>query len=674
MMRPLGPVLATALVIGVSAQVPPPPPPPPPPPTLGQPGPPPAADSRPGNGLILGQVIDAGSGRPVPGAIVRLAGGTDRPLPAPVEGVRAGGPGPGLAVLTNSAGSFLFRNLPPGTYTAIVSISGYTTGAFGRRRVDGPGRPIVIGENDRVLDATIRIWKQGAIAGTVTDEAGEPLIGISVAALRRTAAGSRLVPVGLRATTDDRGMFRISNLTPGDYIVVVPTTITSVPIAAADEAMEAMRSPSANVSEGIFQQREDSGAPISFGGGMIVGDHQVTLDPTAGILGQGTLTPLVVGGRFYAYPAAFHGGAAGTAQAAVITLQSGEARTGADIRMRSAATARVSGTVTGAEGPVPNIGVRLVPPEIDDAGLSGFETAVTMTDANGRFTFPGVPAGTYIIRSYRVQRPRPDFSALDNFSVVGGVSSGPVPISPAQQQPVPAFWARSTVTVGGDDVTDLSVTLRSGLRVNGRVEFPDAQGMPNPMPTITVSLQPSDGRLAGQPFLPAGRVDQSGAFTTSGYSSGRYWLNVVTPWADVVLKSIQAGGVNLIERPLELDSADITNVVVTFTHRIAELSGTVTGGGGPNDDVSVVVFPADYQAWFTTGRSPRRSATAPADAKGAYLLRLPPPGDYIVAAVLNGRLAELDLPDYAALARTGTRISVTEGEKKTLALTARAIK
>jgi hypothetical protein len=430
---------------------------------------------------------------------------------------------------------------------------------------------------------------------------------------------------------------------------------------------------SGSVGESLLMQREDSGAPFTFGGGLIVGDHQVTLDPNPGLIGQGTLTPQVMGGRFYAYPAAFHGGAAGPAQATVITLQSGEARTGVDIRLRSVATARVSGTVTGAEGPVPNIGVRLVPPEIDESGVSGFETAVTMTDANGRFTFPGVPAGAYILRSYRVQRGRQDFSALDNFSIVGGVSSSPV-ISPLQQQAVPAFWAQSTVTVGGDDVTDVSVTLRSGLRVSGRVEFPDAQGMPNPMPTITVSVQASDGRLPTQPFLPAGRVDQSGAFITSGYPSGRYWLNVVTPWSDVVLKSIQAGGVNLIERPLELDSADVTNVVVTFTHRIAELSGTVTGGGGPNDDVSVVVFPADYQTWFTSGRSPRRTATTPADVKGAYRLRLPPPGDYIVAAVLNGRLTELDLSDYAAMARTGTRFSVTAGETKTLALTARAIK
>jgi hypothetical protein len=100
----------------------------------------------------------------------------------------------------------------------------------------------------------------------------------------------------------------------------------------------------------------------------------------------------------------------------------------------------------------------------------------------------------------------------------------------------------------------------------------------------------------------------------------------------------------------------------------------VSGGSGPNDDVSIVVFPADYQTWLTSGRSPRRTVSVLADRNGAYQLRLPPPGDYIVAAVLNGRTAALELADYAALARVGTRLSVGDGEKKTLALTAREIR
>jgi hypothetical protein len=194
------------------------------------------------------------------------------------------------------------------------------------------------------------------------------------------------------------------------------------------------------------------------------------------------------------------------------------------------------------------------------------------------------------------------------------------------------------------------------------------------MPAITVTLQPVDGRSMAQTAIPPGRVDASGAFATSGYPSGQYWVNVNVPLSGWAVKSIQARGVNVVERPLELDASDVTEVTVTFSDRFAELSGTVSGGGRPNDDVSVVVFPADYQTWLATGRSPRRTVTAAADGKGSYQLRLPPPGDYIVAAVLNERVADLELTEYAALARTGTRLSVAEGEKKTLALTAREIR
>ena len=155
------------------------------------------------------------------------------------------------------------------------------------------------------------------------------------------------------------------------------------------------------------------------------------------------------------------------------------------------------------------------------------------------------------------------------------------------------------------------------------------------------------------------------------WPAGPYWVNVAVPLSGWVVKSIQAGGVNLIERPLELESADISDLTITFTDRPAELPGTVTGASGPNDDATVVVFPADYQAWLESGRSPRRTVSVLADRNGAYQMRLPPPGDYIVAVVLNARTAGLELSDYAALARLGSRMTVAEGEKKTLALTAR---
>jgi hypothetical protein len=637
----------------------------------GQPSQQPATEMRPGNGVILGQVIDAGTGRPVPGAMVRLLGGTDRPIA--VELGRAAGPAGPPAVLTNRDGRFLFRNLPAGSYNASVSIPGYTPGAFGRRRLDGPGRPIVIGENDRVLDATIRVWKMAAIAGTVTDEAGEPVIGIGVMAFRRVVAGGRrrLVTSGLRGQTDDRGIFRIAALTPGEYIVAVPITVTSTPVSSADEYTQAMQTGSSTAIDAVFQQRSESGAPFSEGGGIVVGDQQVSLAGSMGMPGLAAAAPTIAGGRFLVYPTVFHGGA-NPSQAAVIALGSGDTRTGVDLRLRAASTTKVSGVVIGPEGPVSNLGVRLVAPDLDESGINlGLDTALTMTDGAGRFTFPGVPAGQYILRAYRVPQQR--FSVgLETFSVVGGVTTSPIP-PPMQQQAVATLWAQSLVTVGGDDLTDVAVSLRPGLRVTGRVDFQGAQAAPQPLPPVTVTLQPMDGRVLGLP-IPPGRLDAAGAFTTSGYPPGRYWVNVAAPLPGWVLKSIQAGGVNLIERPLDLESGDISDITVTFTDRTSDLSGTATGASGPNDDVSIVVFPADYQTWLANGRAPRRTATALADRNGAYQLRLPPPGDYIVAAVLNGRTGELELAEYSALARQGTRISVGEGEKKTVVLTAREIR
>ena len=637
--------------------------------------PPQQTEARSGNGVILGQVIDAGSGRAVPGAIVRLVGGTDRPIP-----VAPGSPPGPPTVITNRDGRFVFRNLPAGSYNAIVTISGYTNGTFGRLRLDGPGRPILLAENERVVDATIRLWKQAAITGTVTDESGEPLIGVAVTALRRTTVGGRRRLVGsARVSTDDRGIFRLAGLTPGDYLVAVPMTVTSMPVAAADEYMQAMYS-GTNTHSKLMSQRAESGAPETFtGSGLVLGDQQISVEQSFGPFGQsGGATGSIVDGRFFALPTTFHGGVAASAQATVISLQSGEARTGVDIRLRSVATSRVSGVITGPEGPVPNLGVRLVAPEIEEAGaVNGFETALTMTDATGRFTFPGVPSGSYVLRAYRVPRPSFTQSPIENLSIVGGVASVP-PMASTPPEAVATLWAQSVVTVGGDDVTDLAVSLRPGLRVSGRVEFQGTQSLPHPLPQITVTLQPADGRSMGQASIPPGRLEAGGSFTTSGYPSGQYWVNVAAAGLPVspawTVKSIQAGGVNLIERPLELESADISGLTITFTDRASELSGTVTGATGPNDDATIVVFPADYQAWLTSGRSPRRTVTATADRKGAYQLRLPPAGDYIVAAVLNERLGDLDLAEYAVLARTGTRISVTEGEKKTLALAARSIR
>ena len=80
-----------------------------------------------GTGLVLGRVVDAASGRPIPGATVTLGSG-----PTPSFGPNSQAP---PSAMTNSAGHFLFRDLAGGSYPVTATAPGTSAAptAGGRR-------------------------------------------------------------------------------------------------------------------------------------------------------------------------------------------------------------------------------------------------------------------------------------------------------------------------------------------------------------------------------------------------------------------------------------------------------------------------------------------------------------------------------------------------------------
>ena len=125
--------------------------------------------------LVAGQVIDATSGRPVSESVVTLS--------APTGG------GPSTAaqrkVLTDGSGRFAFQGLPAGRYSITATRPGYLTGVLGKLAPRGGGAPLQLSDGERVIDLRILMWKHAAVRGRVTDEAGEPVVGARVTALRR---------------------------------------------------------------------------------------------------------------------------------------------------------------------------------------------------------------------------------------------------------------------------------------------------------------------------------------------------------------------------------------------------------------------------------------------------------------------------------------------------------
>ena len=157
-----------------------------------------------GTGIILGRVIDAGTGRPISGARVIFTGAGDRAASLAAAGL--------ISILDVEMGMVAGGGGGPNT----TAMTGYLAGASGLFRHAGPSRPIELEEGERRTDVVIRMWRYAAISGVVVDEAGEPVVGVGVQALRRVPSGSGpRLQSGSIATSDDRGQYRLSTLAPG---------------------------------------------------------------------------------------------------------------------------------------------------------------------------------------------------------------------------------------------------------------------------------------------------------------------------------------------------------------------------------------------------------------------------------------------------------------------------
>ena len=159
-----------------------------------------------GTSVLRGTVTAADTGNPLRRALVRA--------------MAQGGSGNGMAT-TDADGRFEIKDLPGGRYNVTVSKAGYVMTSYGQRRPEQPGTLLEILDGTTVEKLSFSLLRGGVITGTVLDEFGDPLAGAQVSALRYRygPAGRQLMPSGMGAGTDDRGVFRIYGLVPGDYYV-----------------------------------------------------------------------------------------------------------------------------------------------------------------------------------------------------------------------------------------------------------------------------------------------------------------------------------------------------------------------------------------------------------------------------------------------------------------------
>lgn len=611
----------------------------------------PSAAQVPSTAMIVGRVIDAASGAPLAGATVSLLGARLQPP----------------RLLTDPQGRFVYRNLPAASYSINVTKPGYLAGAYGRRRSDGPSGQVELAAGERASDVTILMWRPGVITGTIVDEAGEPMVGVSVRALRRTVAAGRPVfrSAGSTTGTDDRGVYRFSDLEPGEYLIVIPAASGSAPTSLVD----AYR---AGGSTDDPARRELNSAYFATGVSSATGANATRVGGRLVSLPRGLAPPTGDGLPSIVYPTTYYPGAPAAREATSLTLRSGEEKTGIDISMRPVPAVKVSGVVVGPDGPAAHYVVEL---DAADHSVLSFGSdnlaPVTATDRGGAFLFPSVSVGNYTLRVTRMPAsPLVERNTTTTVLQGGGgavstviSSSGSSPTAPLPTEP--SWWATLPLQVGRRDITGLQVPLQPGARFSGRIEFDGTRERPeeDQLRRANIMIMPADGTtISGN--RPA-YVEADGRFTTIGMPGGRYVLRVASTVSGWTFKSAMHQGRDIADRPLDVSLNDVQGIVVAFTDRPPTLTGIVRGASEPDSDSSVVVFPTDPTLWGVTANA-RRTRIVRVSKDGAFNVTGLPPGAYYVLAIPAELAADVNDPRFLeACSREATQVDLEEGSRKT---------
>ena len=500
-----------------------------------------------GSGVIFGQVTESESNRPVSGALVTLNLTGSQPI----------------RVMADAQGRFGFRDLPKGRFNVTATRPGWVDGGYGRTRPGGPALPIALEDGEKISGVNVPMWRFATITGTIVDEAGDPLVGKMVHVLKRSIVGGKIRLVqGPMDSTDDRGVFRVGMLEPGDYVVAVPMDQSGMAMSMDGPATDFLR-----------REMVEVRAAAAAGAGRAMTFFNAD---------EGTAAGMTEDGRWLAYPTVFYPTAVTATKATIIKVASGDERTAIDFRLKAVTTSKVSGTVMGPEGPSPNLQVMLAPAEADDL-VSNFETLAGFSDNQGRFTINGVPPGQYVLRAVRSPRmamgPAETVTMQQGGNVMVFRSSSANLAAPLPTEPT--YWTEMSVSVGSRDLTELTVGLRPGVKVTGMVQFNGGAERPasDRLPSIGLSLESADVR-PGLTTNGRGRVDPSGQFSTVGVPPGKYFIRVAGAPAGWTFHSAMVNGRDASVTPIELEGGDVSGVVIAFTDKPSQLTGDVTVDSG----------------------------------------------------------------------------------------------
>jgi len=574
-----------------------------------QPTPAPPAKSE-----VRGRVIYDDTNRPVRRARVLLlksdgSGGTER-----------GG-------ATNERGEFHVKDVPAGSYFVMVDAPGIITPISSIELEEGMDeRAAIIGvrkEFEEVtvngtnkVDVQIRARRGGVVTGRITYQDGDPATTAQIIILRKK--DNRLVrfitgfsPYAmLTLRTDDRGVYRIAGLPPGEYVV------------------------GASESNTRDDPREDYAV--------------------MGLSGSSN------------FSVSYYQNETSLRQATTVKVEAGQEATEINITLLERALYTVSGTVVARQSRTPVRAQVTIQSKSEAVALPFMDAGPsTITDDQGRWSFPNVPDGVYTIKVDPAdENNEAEIAETARSGEEGGAAGrAPAPTAPRRPQLVPR---QQDVTVSGADLSGVVIELGEGGRLRGTVLVEG--GKPVPQDGFQVSLVPGDSSLRG--LTRSGFVQQDGSFTIEKVPPGEFYISMHLLNERYYIKSATVGGTDLLREPVRMGSGtNVENVRVTISSEAATLQGRVISAGDakPVRGSILLLVHADPARWRSV-TSYMPAATGP---DGTFKVTVPP-GSYLVIVLGDGDLRSVNEALIRARSSGAKSVTLTAGGSETIELVAPA--
>ena len=506
-----------------------------------------------------------------------------------------------FSAITGDDGRFVVGGVPAGRYTMQAAKPAHLTVAYGARRPGRAGTVIIVAEGERIDDISFSLPRGAVLAGRVTLADGQPVPNVQVSAVPiRFATGGGVSAAGAREfRTDDLGEFRIFGLLPDTYVVA------ALPTFGRGE-IERMSEGAVSTTLRDLAQRSGTAAAIRLG-------HSVQYAPT------------------------YFPGTPSVREATLITVGFGQVREDIHFTVAAFRASTIRGRVIGVDGapmPASSLSLEAVGPALSVAAPPA---AVVRTNEHGVFSITGVSPGWYRLRA------RAGGVTLDGGGTIRSIETK------TQTQ-----IAVTEITVSGDDIEGLVLTLQEGHRFTGRIVTDGSSPAPS-LRGATVSVRPVtdmgdtlSGLLSSGVATRDATVNTAGEFSVTGLETFDYEIRVALPEPMVKegweISEIRYAERELRDAPITFVDGSLVGVEIRLTTRMPELSGRITtADGAPATDYFIVAFPADRTLWHAG--SMRVRAMRP-ESDGTFRSRGLPGGVYRLAALVDVDERELKQPEF----------------------------